>query len=62
MAYLRCSQREIEACRSRVEEGDAISRKLRGDLAEAEGRALQDKAREYFRTPCSPRKQRRATL
>ncbi|CAM9143282.1 unnamed protein product, partial [Hapterophycus canaliculatus] len=37
-------QREIEAFRGLVEEGDVISRKLRGDLAEAEGRGLQSKA------------------
>ncbi|CAM9220071.1 unnamed protein product [Ectocarpus sp. 6 AP-2014] len=36
-------QREMEAYRSRVEEGEALSRKLRGSLAEAEGRALQEK-------------------
>ncbi|CBJ31988.1 conserved unknown protein [Ectocarpus siliculosus] len=36
-------KREMEAYRSRVEEGEALSRKLRGSLAEAEGRALQEK-------------------
>ncbi|CAB1112145.1 unnamed protein product [Ectocarpus sp. CCAP 1310/34] len=36
-------QREMEAYRSRVEEGEALSRKLQGSLAEAEGRALQEK-------------------
>lgn len=33
----------MEAYRSRVEEGEALSRKLRGSLAEAQGRALQEK-------------------
>ncbi|CAM9184037.1 unnamed protein product [Scytosiphon promiscuus] len=37
-------QREIEAHRHRVEEEEKNSRKLRGDLAEAEGRCIQDKA------------------
>ncbi|CAM9700612.1 unnamed protein product [Pylaiella littoralis] len=36
-------ERELEVYKSRVEEGEALSRKLRGNLAEAEGRALQEK-------------------
>eukprot|EP00903_Cladosiphon_okamuranus_P017656 g16259.t2 len=36
-------QREVESYRSRVEEGESDLRKLRGSLAETEGRALQEK-------------------
>lgn len=31
-----------------MEEGESISRKLRGSLAEAEGRALQEKVMRYM--------------
>lgn len=36
-------QWQVEMFRTRLEEGDALSRELRGSLAEAEGRAAQDK-------------------
>ncbi|CAM9112685.1 unnamed protein product [Laminaria digitata] len=36
-------QREVEVYRIRVDEGDVLSRKLMGSLAEVEGRALQEK-------------------
>lgn len=36
-------QREVEVYRIRVDEGDVLSRKLLGSLAEVEGRALQEK-------------------
>ena len=36
-------QREIEAYRDRVDKEESLSRKLRGDLAEVEGRAGQEK-------------------
>eukprot|EP00752_Nemacystus_decipiens_P003758 g3461.t2 len=36
-------QREVESFRSLVEREESVSRKLRGSLAEAEGRALQEK-------------------
>lgn len=36
-------QWQVEMFRTRLEEGDALSRELRGSLAEAEGRAAQEK-------------------
>lgn len=37
----------MEVYRIRVNEGDVLSRKLMGNLAEVEGRALQEKVQPY---------------
>lgn len=42
---VRGMQREVELYRRRMEEGDVMVRQLRGSLAEAEARALQEKVR-----------------
>lgn len=51
--YLRY-KREVDKYKRRMEEGDALSREVRSSLAEAEGRAIQEKVRHV--TPHSQAK------